>query len=428
MKRSAVPVTTVSTGLAIAQSNGASGRADFASTPQAHGAMTLRRLFSVFLIVIESAAAAAAPFVPESDDQVLERLPFAATQPELRKLRALNDQLTAKPDNLALAILVAQGYAELGRTTGDPRYAGYAQAALTPWWGLDRPPQEVLVLRAALRQRMHQFDAALTDLTRALEINPRNVTARLMRATILLVQGVFDQALEECRTVEVRTEELIATTCLANVKSATGELRESYAQLRSVLRRSSVNEPVVQSWALTSLAEMAARAGMVPEADAHFRAALASDADYYVLGAYADFLLDNGRPRDVVALLREKTSVDPLLLRYALALQLLNSNELGARIEQLSERFAASRLRGDRVHLREEARFTLHLLNAPREALQLAKENWQVQREPTDLRILAEAALATADPTAVTAVTGWLKHWRLEDVQLSRLLTAAAMQ
>jgi len=159
MKRSAVPVTTVSTGLAIAQSNGASGRADFASTPQAHGAMTLRRLFSVFLIVIESAAAAAAPFVPESDDQVLERLPFAATQPELRKLRALNDQLTAKPDNLALAILVAQGYAELGRTTGDPRYAGYAQAALTPWWGLERPPQEVLVLRAALRQRMHQFDA-----------------------------------------------------------------------------------------------------------------------------------------------------------------------------------------------------------------------------------------------------------------------------
>src|SRR5215471_10819214 len=194
----------------------------------------LRVLICVGLTAGACATASAAPFVPQSDGQVLERLPLAPSDPVLRRLRALNGQLTRVPNDLPLAVTVAQGYSELGRTTGDPRYAGYAQAALTPWWGLERPPQEVLVLRAALRQRMHQFDAALTDLTRALEINPRNVTARLMRATILLVQGVFDQALEECRTVEVRTEELIAATCLANVKSATGELRESYAQLRSL--------------------------------------------------------------------------------------------------------------------------------------------------------------------------------------------------
>jgi hypothetical protein len=55
---------------------------------------------------------------------------------------------------------VAQGYLELGRVSGDPRYAGYAEAALAPWWHLDQPPQEVLVLRATLRQRMHLFDAA----------------------------------------------------------------------------------------------------------------------------------------------------------------------------------------------------------------------------------------------------------------------------
>src|SRR5437588_11570286 len=40
-----------------------------------------------------------------------------------------------------------------------------------------------------------------------------------------------------------------------------------------------------------------------------------------------------------------------------------------------------------RVHIREEARFTLHLLNDPQTALKLAQENWQVQKESADLRI-----------------------------------------
>jgi predicted Zn-dependent protease len=114
----------------------------------------------------------------------------------------------------------------------------------------------------------------------------------------------------------------------------------------------------VRGWVLASLAEMAARAGMTEDAQSHFQKALAIDAaDNYVLGAYADFLLDQNQPREVTALLRDKTRADPLLLRYALALKLQNSKELQPQVEQLRDRFEASRLRGDRVHIREEARF-----------------------------------------------------------------------
>jgi tetratricopeptide (TPR) repeat protein len=387
--------------------------------------MSLRVLICLFLLRAAPAPAAAAPFIPESDSQVLERLPFAPGDPVMRKLRALNDQLTRTPDDLPLATLVAQGYAELGRVTGDPRYAGYAQAALAPWWGIERPPQEVLVLRAALRQRMHQFDLALADLATVLSTNPRNVQARLMRATVQQVQGAYDEAREECRALQDLTQELIWTACLANVNGVTGKLRQSYAQLLSVFARYPVAEPKLRSWVLTSLAEMATRAGMMPEAEAHFRAALAlGPADYYLLGAYADYLLDNGRPEEVLAPLHDKTAADPLLLRYALALQAEHSKELPANVEQLRDRFAASRLRGDRVHLREEARFTLHLLNAPQETLKLALENWQVQKEPADIRILLEAALAANDAAAIAVVTDWLENCRTEDVQLSRLMPA----
>jgi tetratricopeptide (TPR) repeat protein len=385
--------------------------------------MSLRALVGMMLIAAASAPVAATPFVPESDNQVLERLPFAPSDPVLRRLRGLNGQLTRSPDNLPLAVLVAQGYLELGRVTGDPRYGGYAQAALTPWWDAAEAPEEVVVLRATLRQRMHEFDVALADLATVLNTNPRNAQARLMRATVLQVRGVYDKAREECRKLQDLAQQLVWTACLASVNGATGGLRESYEQLRSALEAHPGAQPRVQSWVLTSLAEMAARAGMVPEAEAHFRRALALDSvDYYLLGAYADYLLDNGRPEEIVALLRDKTAADPLLLRYTLALQAQHSKELPARVEELRDRFGASRLRGDRVHLREEARFTLHLLKAPTAALALAEENWQVQKEPADVRILLEAALTARDAAAVDAVREWLNNSRLEDVQLQRIL------
>jgi tetratricopeptide (TPR) repeat protein len=388
--------------------------------------MALRMLAWVMLSIAACGPAIAEPFVPASDDEVLERLAVSPSDPTLRQLRALQGQLRQAPDNLVLATRVATGYLELGRVTGDPRYAGYSEAALTPWWHLDNPPSEVLVLRATLRQRMHQFDAALADLATVLNSNPRNVQARLTRATVLQVQGAYEAVREECRALKNLTSELVWTACLTGVTASTGRLDDGYRQLRAAFDRHPPGQIGLQSWVLTSLAEMAARAGMIPEAESHFRAALAADAaDTYLLGAYADFLLDTGRSPEILPLLRDRTAADPLLLRYALALQAQRSAELAVQVDRLRDRFAASRLRGDRVHLREEARFTLHLLAAPAAALELAQENWQVQKEPADVRILLESALAAHNAESIDAVRDWLKASRLEDVQLTRLLPEA---
>ena len=127
-----------------------------------------------------------------------------------------------------------------------------------------------------------------------------------------------------------------------------GKLRESYEQLRAVLNRQHHVQQGMRIWVLTSLAEMAARAGMAEDAHSHFREALALDAsDNYLLGSYADFLLDHGDFQEVIALLQDKTRSDPLLLRYALALKARRSKELQTQVDQLRDRFEASRLRGD---------------------------------------------------------------------------------
>jgi tetratricopeptide (TPR) repeat protein len=388
----------------------------------------MRRTFRMCAIISIGLAtgAQAAPFVPASDGEVVERLPFSASDPVTRKLRALRDQLKDQPDNLPLALTLASGYADLGRSTGDPRFLGYAQAALAPWWGSNQPPREVLLLRAFLLQTTHRFDDALADLAKVLDIDARNAQARLMRATILQVKGAYEGAREECNALRGQTKELVWTVCLTSVNGATGRLHESYERLRTAIDRFGDAQPEIRNWALTGLAEMAARAGLTNEADGYFRRALAVDpADAYLLAAYADFLLDSGRSQEAASLVRDRTRADPLLLRYALALEAQQSPELPARLAELRDRFEASRLRGDKVHLREEARFNLHLLGEPQAALRLAIENWQVQKEPADLRILVESALAAHDAAQLRVATDWLGGSGMEDAQVRKLLSAA---
>ncbi len=387
--------------------------------------MLLRALLLVASSLLPLLASAGVPYVPATDSQVLERLPTLASSRESKELRALRAALIRQPSNLPIALKLAQRYVALGRASGDPRYAGYAEAALAPWWNSEQPPAEVLLLRATLRQRMHQFAPALADLDRILKANPRDAQARLTKATILQVQGHFAAAAQECVALQALAHELVWTQCSANVQAGSGGLREAYDALLSVFGRYPNADASVRGWVLTSLAEMAMRAGRAQAAEAHFRAALTLDpADQYSLAAYSDFLLDSGRAAQVAELLQGELRADPLLLRYALALKALQHRDLSNRVEALRARFEASRLRGDRVHLREEARFALHLLGDAKRALALARENWSVQKEPADARILLEAALAADDASAAAAVRAWLREAKLEDASLARLTKA----
>lgn len=385
-----------------------------------------RALLGMVILVASTAVATAAPHIPASDDETVERLPFSPGDPTLRKVRGLNEQLKGDPQNLPLALTVARTYLELGRKRGDPRYVGYAQAALAPWWDLDAPPAAVSLLRAAARQRSHLFEAALLDLSNVVASDPRNAQARLMRATILQVMGAFDAARVECEALPERSLGLILATCIANVESATGKLRESIDAMKSALEQSPRAPQAIRGWATTLLAEMTARAGDAAEAEARFHDALGVDPDdAYLLAAYADFLLDAGKAAEVEKLLRDKERMDPLLLRLALAARALGSDTLTERVAQLRERFDAARRRGESVHLREEARFHLALLDDPRTALNLARANWRVQKEPADLRVLVEAALAAGDLATLDLARKWQEEAGLEDSHIQNLLATA---
>ena len=364
----------------------------------------------------------AEPFIPADDLQVVERLPTPATGIK-RELRGLRDELAKNPNDLHLAARLAQRYIEVGRTEGDPRYYGHAEALLQPWWRLTAPPVDVLLLRAALKQNRHEFAAALADLSAVLAVQPFNSQAWLTRAVILQVTGQYDDARKSCARLAPLTPALVTVTCIADVSSASGNAADAYAQLSAALDAAPGADAGLREWSLSVLAEIAVRADDPVAAERHYRAALALGIkDVYLLGSYADFLLDHDRPAEVRALLAEETRIDPLLLRLALAEAALKAPELAEHVAALQARFATARLRGDTVHRREEARFTLHLLQQPAEALRLAQENWQLQHETWDARLVLEAALAAGEPHAAADVLAWLKESRLEDRKIAALV------
>ena len=365
---------------------------------------------------------AAEPFVPSDESQVLERLPIARqADAKLRELRRLRSELSDDAGNLELALRLARGYMEVGRSAGDPRYMGYAQASLAAWWDLPSPPPGVLLLRAIARQNRHDFDGALDDLNRLLRLEPRNARAWFNRAVIQQVQGDHGAALASCRPLR-RVNYLLAAACEASAASLSGDAERSYDLLQRALAAFPAARTEDRLWALTGLAEIAVRLGREKAAERHFEAALALDPrDLYLLAAYSDFLLDQDRPRAVTTLLAEENRSDALLLRRALAAARLDAPRSDDLVASLEARFAEGRLRGDSLHLGSESRFRLHLLRQPDAALRLALENWAVQREPVDARYVLEAALAAGDVEAAGPVIAWRRSSGLEDVRLAAL-------
>lgn len=360
----------------------------------------------------------AAPRIPPSDAEVLERLPGRPGSPREVELRGLRAALAADPRNPATAARLALKLFERANAEGDPRYVGYAQAALAPWPDAEAPA-EVLYARALLRQYRHDFEGALAGLRRVLELEPGHQGARAWRAAIFMVRADYAAAARECAALP--KDELHSVACSAYVDATTGRTGAAYAVLARALRDGKPAKAEAL-WALTRLAEMAWRLEDAAAAERHFRDALALGIeDNFLLAAYADFLLEKRRPREVVELLRERTRSDTLLLRLAIAQHALRLPEAEASIRTLGERFAAAALRDERLHLAEESRYRLELKGDARGALEAALENWKIQREPRDALAVLEAAVAARDAKAAAPVLRWLNEAGFESERLKKL-------
>lgn len=388
---------------------------------------------ALFAAVLWCGTGAAAPYTPATDDELVETLrqrPLDAGERWRRELRA---QARRQPRHLPAALQLARAAIERARRDGDPRELGQAQAALAPWWSLPEPPPAVRLLRATVLQSRHDFAAALADLDHLLASKGTPIElqaqAELTRAAVLQVQGRYPQATAGCeRLLQPRYQalgaaaELPARVCLAELASLRGDATEARSTLQRLAARAG---PQQAGWLALVRAELAERLGDSREAETLYRQALeqaGDEADVYTLAACADWLLDQGRARDAASLLEGREQADALLLRLAQAWKQLHDPRAAGASTALQQRFAATRVRGDMPHLREEAQAALRLQGHAALALQLALDNWAQQKEPADARLLAEAAFAAGQPAAAAPLREFMRSTGYRDARLARWL------
>src|SRR3954464_14703270 len=125
------------------------------------------------LLALASLPSFAAPFTPSSDADVVERLPATANDPSVRRVDSLRKQLAARPDDVALRLEIARRYFDLAMAQGDPRYVGYASAAIGPLDKSAPSSAAYWLVRGQLQQYSHDFPGAMQSLLRASEADPQ---------------------------------------------------------------------------------------------------------------------------------------------------------------------------------------------------------------------------------------------------------------
>lgn len=363
--------------------------------------------------------AQAEPYRPAADHDILASVPARRGDARSRELLDLRQAWQRQPQDLAAALRWARrAFAEVG-IEGDPRYVSYAQAALQPWWLQAAPPTPVRLLRAQIVQFNHHFSEAMTDLDAVVAAEPDNVDAWAWRTAVLMVMARYDDARQSCERLARLVAPLQGAACRAQVDAVTGRADAAAAALTAALRAdAAAAEPspaALRLWCLTRLGEIEERRGAWAAAEAAFKAGLALGLqDVYLQAAYADFLLDQRRPDEVVRLLRGSDAAGPLksdvlLLRLAVAARQAGHPQAKTWASEMAARFDAARQRGDETHRKEEARFYFQVMGDAARALPLAVANFADQREPNDARVLLELALAQRQKAAAAPALAWVR-------------------
>jgi Tfp pilus assembly protein PilF len=371
-----------------------------------------RACFLGFVAALVAPSAISAPYVPASDETVLAYVPVTS---QSRRLSTLRRTLERNPTDLDAALELSRAWLDAGRREGDPRYFSYVQATLASWTERRDAPIDTLILMATSLQSLHRFVEAQALLERALQIDPRNAQAWLTQATLLQVRGDFVAAGSACRQLIGITDQRIALGCIASAQSMHGKLEGSYRALLRVVQNDARMDGTIRSWLLGQLGEMAVRVGDSDAAERHFSdALLANPDDAYIKGELADLYLRQSRAGAVVALLQGMEAQDALLLRLTIAEKRLGGSRWASMYEA---RYRDALRDGDSTHLREHARYLLEVRGDTKAALHAAERNWQVQREPADIRIYWHAATA-ARSNSLETIAHWIAGNAYQDATL----------
>jgi hypothetical protein len=343
---------------------------------------------------------------PTSDHQVVEIL-----VPRVR---------TSSSTPQAAAVAARQAIT-LARQTADTRYLGRAQAVLQAWWNKSDAPVELAMLQATIQQARHEFAPAKRILEQAVQRDPLHAQAWLTLATLERVAGQYPAALAACAAVERAGTALYAAACQLETQSLQGQHTQARQGFEALLNRST--DANTQAWLMSLTAENEERAGHSSAALAGYQASLVLASDTYTALAAADLLLRTQRADEALQILAKQPESDAVLLRRAYALKLQNKPSWQTLAAQLRLRLDALDQRGDdpAAHARERALLHLWLDADGVRALQSAKLNLTLQKEPFDWWLALKSAQMVGEGVTMEQLQRDIAATGLRDVRLQKI-------
>ena len=384
-----------------------------------------RMLILVSLCLIFNAKAVnAEPYIPESDTQILEYLPKKLISSDL-KIDDLVKQFELKPTDEIKREELINAYLQKAKSTGDMRYVSYAQNRLEYWLQETPKSEKARFLNARLMQYEHKFKESIEELNSLLIEYPENTKAWSLLANLYLITGNYDAAKASCKQLSIRTNLTDALICQSNIMIRTGELRKSFKVLNTILPTANKMSAKRRLWLYTSLAEIMIQQGNNEKAGQYLEQAmsLVKDNDFhdaYLSRLNVDYLIQNHKYKKAFSLIYDENNDTALMIRSAMLAKKLDDYVIfDSNKATLSQIFNVEKRRGQSQHLREQALFNLVILESSSIALELAKQNWSVQKEPEDARILMKSALAVGDIEQIQLIKLMIKETGLIDARIN---------
>ena len=326
--------------------------------------------------------------------------------PEAVSYRLPDAQVLATPQFDARTGMEPETLLERFYQTGDGRYLNYARAALE-----DRQEQPVAdaIIRVRLESAEHRFLSAARLASSVLDTAPRNVEARLLRTDALRRAGDLAGARRDCLALAIAGDPAVGHWCAVQILLSEGRARSAYEAAQALSGAAIRTTTPTERWSAAILAEAATLAGHHDHAlKVYERLVAGPEAELSARLAYADLLIADGRPEMVAGLLARDVGRLPAQIRIAIALKRQRETpdpRLASGIESAFADMSPDDTAD--LRLRDRAIFELHYSERPELALRYALANWEQQKGPEDLALLAEAAAAANAPDAMNIVAQW---------------------
>ncbi len=345
------------------------------------------------------------------------------------KFGDLSKAWRSQPQDLSVSLAYARAVFQSGLDEGDLRWFGAAKAALLPWWQNDDLPADALFMRGLVKQGFHDFTGGLTDINKAIQVNPNKAEFWSWRFALHLLKTDLVAALQDCESMDRLFGQEESRVYRAILHYRTGDPQTAIDLLKTLVSSPNFQSTSSKEWLSLHLGEAYRVAGQPDRATATWKNQLKiSPKSHIIKLSLAELWVQEGKYLEVKQMSSSAGSTDALLMQFILATQGLKDPSEKNLASLFESRLNSQALRQESMIERPQMIFFIDYAKNPANGLRLSIENWKIQQEPRDAVLFLKAALALNQPQAAEPVLAWIEKTNYSDPQIKALLVKLKTQ